>query len=312
MKVVKCKNGHFYDADTYSTCPHCGTNELCTDVSGQAQIHQRGHFFNSIFHKRKDKAAATISMSITEAAPLPAPQPAPQDHPNTDKNGPFIIDSAPVVSDKNGKTKDIWDSSSQEIAQPNRDPADASSSAASTSVSASESTPSDSGTSTSKSAADASSLQRALVHASASSTEKTISFFENVSGQCTTAIDPVVGWLVCLKGPQLGASFSLHTGKNTLGRSNENDVVLNQDSYVSRSSHSILIYEPKKREFFIQPGSSSGLTYYNDTFITETCRMEDRSILTLGSTELMLVPLCGPSFSWEDKLEDSKNIPEGT
>lgn len=24
MKVVKCKNGHFYDADKYDACPHCG------------------------------------------------------------------------------------------------------------------------------------------------------------------------------------------------------------------------------------------------------------------------------------------------
>ena len=24
MKVVKCKNGHFFDNDSYGTCPHCG------------------------------------------------------------------------------------------------------------------------------------------------------------------------------------------------------------------------------------------------------------------------------------------------
>lgn len=23
MNVVKCKNGHFFDADTYEICPHC-------------------------------------------------------------------------------------------------------------------------------------------------------------------------------------------------------------------------------------------------------------------------------------------------
>lgn len=24
MKLTRCNNGHYYDADTYSSCPHCG------------------------------------------------------------------------------------------------------------------------------------------------------------------------------------------------------------------------------------------------------------------------------------------------
>ena len=26
MNLKKCENGHFYDADTYSSCPHCGVS----------------------------------------------------------------------------------------------------------------------------------------------------------------------------------------------------------------------------------------------------------------------------------------------
>ena len=24
MNLTKCSNGHFYDSDTYASCPHCG------------------------------------------------------------------------------------------------------------------------------------------------------------------------------------------------------------------------------------------------------------------------------------------------
>lgn len=26
MKLTKCSNGHFYDGDAYSSCPHCANN----------------------------------------------------------------------------------------------------------------------------------------------------------------------------------------------------------------------------------------------------------------------------------------------
>lgn len=35
MNVVKCKNGHFYDADKFLSCPHCGVSAVKNEYSGQ-------------------------------------------------------------------------------------------------------------------------------------------------------------------------------------------------------------------------------------------------------------------------------------
>ena len=34
MNIVKCKNGHYFDSDTYSHCPHCG--EQTQNANGSA------------------------------------------------------------------------------------------------------------------------------------------------------------------------------------------------------------------------------------------------------------------------------------
>ena len=33
MNLVRCENGHFYDNDVYSTCPHCGAHTRNDDVT---------------------------------------------------------------------------------------------------------------------------------------------------------------------------------------------------------------------------------------------------------------------------------------
>ena len=114
--------------------------------------------------------------------------------------------------------------------------------------------------------------------------------------------EPVVGWLVCIGGPNLGQSFNIYAGRNSLGRSSNNKIVVNKDRSISREKHAWIIYEPKNGEFFALPGDSSGLTYVNEQNIMQATKLEKWSYIDVGNTRLTLVPLCDGEFSWETYL----------
>ena len=114
--------------------------------------------------------------------------------------------------------------------------------------------------------------------------------------------DPVVGWIVCIKGKHFCESFAIFAGKNSIGRNGSNRIVLGKENSVSREKHALIVYEPKKRKFYLQPGDSSGLTYLNDDYITESKLMNARDIVELGDGRFMFVPLCDESFTWEDYI----------
>lgn len=116
--------------------------------------------------------------------------------------------------------------------------------------------------------------------------------------------EPVVGWLICVKGESLGESFNLKAGKNSIGRGAGMDVMLAQERSVSRDKHAIITYEPKKRVFLIQPGESSGLVYLNDELLMSYAQLSAYDTIQLGEAIFKFLPFCGESFVWEDYLED--------
>lgn len=78
---------------------------------------------------------------------------------------------------------------------------------------------------------------------------------------------PVVGWLVCTEGVNKGTDYRLHQGRNFVGRSSEMDVCILGDNTVSRSSHAIVVYDPRSNVYLAQPGSSKELFYVNDKLV---------------------------------------------
>lgn len=124
---------------------------------------------------------------------------------------------------------------------------------------------------------------------------KTVSF----SGRQEDAKEPLVGWLVGLNGEVYGEGFPLVTGRNYIGRGADMDVVLRGDPSVSRNKHAIIIYDPKNRQFLVQPGESKELFYLNDKVVLDTLTIINGSVLCIGETKLKFVALCGEDFSWE-------------
>ena len=151
---------------------------------------------------------------------------------------------------------------------------------------------------------NAPSLQEAVKNAVSGNDGKTVGFFSmgttgNSDSQVPDAVDPVVGWLVCIKGNHLGESFSIYAGRNAIGRGVSNKIILPKDNKVSREKHAWITYEPKRRKFYIQPGEGSGLAYLNGEMVMESHLINNRDELEIGDGLYLLIPLCGDDFSWE-------------
>jgi hypothetical protein len=114
-----------------------------------------------------------------------------------------------------------------------------------------------------------------------------------------TGVSPVVGWLVCIEGPDRGRDYRLHAEKNFIGRSSSMDVAITGDDSISREKHAAVSYEPKKKVFWLIPGEASGLVYINDEVVNTPVQLQPRSIIELGRTKLMFFPFCDEQFQWQ-------------
>ncbi len=122
----------------------------------------------------------------------------------------------------------------------------------------------------------------------------TVHYFQKSIGT-----EPVVGWLVCVKGVHFGEDFKIKSGRNFIGRSGNMNISLSADKAVSRDRHAILTYDPKGNSFFIQPGESSELCYVNNDAVLVPTKLNLNDRISIGESELVFVPFCSESFSWE-------------
>lgn len=283
MNVVRCENGHFYDGDKYTLCPHCGA-KTCVTIETPQLTEKTTKKSSSIFG-RKNKLVSTVKQQASnqdeETCALPIDN---KEYGGNNTEDKHPKDHQAVNNDfaDDEKTMDLWQLEEEPKCE--------------TPMSSKQD-------SVESSVQEQSSLRSAIQRISANNEEKTVGIFS--SGRETARAEvsnPVVGWMVCVAGPHFGESFCISAGKNGVGRTNENDIVLSKDNSVSRVKHAMIIYEPKKRNFYLQPGDSSGLTYLNDEYIMDSKLLSSRDIIELGDSKFMLVPLCGPDFTWEDYL----------
>lgn len=125
---------------------------------------------------------------------------------------------------------------------------------------------------------------------------KTIAIFDGVKG----GIEPVVGWLVCIEGPDRGRDYRIKAERNFIGRSRSMHICIEGDEAVSREKHAILTFNPKKGSFKIQPGESASLVYVNDEDLDVPQDLKPFDTIELGRTKLKFVPFCGTDFTWEE------------
>ena len=210
MNLTRCSQGHFYDADTNATCPHCQGG--------------KGNDETMIVQRKVEDDSVTV--------------------PLTDAIKPAAAASK-TVSKTNVNITSVQDDN-----------------------------------------------------------EKTISFAKEKVGR-----EPVVGWLVCVEGPHKGADFRLKTGKNFIGRASNMDAALTEDKSVSRDKHAIVLYEPKKHTFLVQPGESRELCYLNDDVVLAAQALKRNDVIAVGDSKLMFFPCCDNVFNW-DMNDDKKEEPK--
>ncbi len=112
-------------------------------------------------------------------------------------------------------------------------------------------------------------------------------------------IDPVVGWLVCIDGPDRGRDFRIRSENNFIGRDASMDIALSGDDTISRQKHASVAFEPGQQSFWLMPGDARGLCYVNGTMAMSPVQLAPRDVIRLGKTKLMLVPFVDASFSWQ-------------
>ena len=112
-------------------------------------------------------------------------------------------------------------------------------------------------------------------------------------------IDPVVGWLVCVKGPNRGQDYRIRGERNFIGRSEKMDICIAADNGISRDKHAVITYNPLKNGFKVSPGESNGLIYLNGDDVDTPSPLGALDRIRLGETELVFVPFCGEHFQWE-------------
>jgi len=111
-------------------------------------------------------------------------------------------------------------------------------------------------------------------------------------------VDPVVGWLVCIAGADKGRDWRLHSERNFIGRGPSMDVSIGGDESISRDKHAILSFDPKRSEFWLQPGDSTGLVYLNGEAIYLPHQLRERGTIEIGSTTLVFLPFVSTGFQW--------------
>ena len=114
-------------------------------------------------------------------------------------------------------------------------------------------------------------------------------------------IDPVVGWLVCIEGPDRGRDFRIHTERNFIGRAPTMDIAITGDAAISRENHAVVSYNPKRHGFRVAPGDSRGMVYLNDEEVMGAMDLQPYDRIELGATKLLFVPFCCERFVWPVK-----------
>ena len=117
----------------------------------------------------------------------------------------------------------------------------------------------------------------------------------------SSAVSPV-GWLVGIEGESWGKTFECRVGRNRIGNAPAMDIPLTNGSTDSKDAFAVLIYEPKRRKFYIESGNSAGKIYLNGERVYTHAELQAYDKLRFGESTLLLIPLCGERFAWEDYL----------
>lgn len=114
---------------------------------------------------------------------------------------------------------------------------------------------------------------------------------------------PVVGWLVCIDGPDKGKDFVLHGAKCTIGRRKDSSVCLT-DTKISRDGFpALVVYDDRKsHNFYLASGDAAS---HNNVELSGSMLLGQSLIspydeIRIEDTVLVFVPFCRKDFFWSE------------
>lgn len=112
--------------------------------------------------------------------------------------------------------------------------------------------------------------------------------------------DPPAAVLLIIAGPGVGNLLPVGYGMNRMGRDAGQRIRLDYgDARISREDHARLTYDGDGRQFYLQHGASSSLTYHNDKPVLEPIEVRDGARIRLGDTQLLFRTLISAAFDWQ-------------
>lgn len=117
--------------------------------------------------------------------------------------------------------------------------------------------------------------------------------------------DPVVGWLVVVGGPGLGAFRPIYEGNNAVGRAKTQRIPIDfGDDTISSEEQAYIRYDSMDRSFLFVPNlSKTNIVAVNDKKPTGAVKLELMDVITMGRTQLAFVPFCSEEFDWAELSE---------
>ena len=119
-----------------------------------------------------------------------------------------------------------------------------------------------------------------------------------------TGMDPVVGWLVCVKGTNKGRDYRLHSDLNKLGRAPNMDVCIEGDDAISRENHCQIAFSPRSKTYNIIPGDGRNISYLNDQDVLSAMRLTAYDRIDLGDSSFIFIP-----FEYDWKSSEIRETP---
>lgn len=107
----------------------------------------------------------------------------------------------------------------------------------------------------------------------------------------------VVGWLVCIEGPNRGCDYRIRAGYNYIGR-DTGDIAIRGDQQISRQNHAMIAYDESECAFYVGPSAGRNLIKVNNKAVLSPIDLNNFDIISIGSTKLLFVALCGEQFDW--------------
>lgn len=122
--------------------------------------------------------------------------------------------------------------------------------------------------------------------------DHTISIYAQQKG-----LDFITGWLVCVDGSEKGRDYRLHQGFNRIGRDFSMDVVIADETVPVKKAMCAIVYDDHTNSFFAVE-QSGGEVYLDGESVQGAVRMNDGSILRIGSSEYEFVAFCREGRTW--------------